>query len=90
MMTEKWEKRQIKKWFFYVDLLVVGVFALSLVLLVRDAYAAGFLDQFVVQEVANPHYWLMLRDAAFLVGSLSWFFYRYFKNSVKVMENPWV
>jgi hypothetical protein len=88
-MTEKYEKRQMKKWFFYIDILVVGVFALSIVLLVRDAYAAGFLDSYVKQETANVAYWLMLRDAAFLVGSLSWFFYRYFKNSVKVLQNPW-
>lgn len=90
MMTEKYEKADIKKWFFYVDIVVIGIFALSLVLLVRDAYAAGFVDSFVVQNETNGHYWNMMRDAAFLVGSLSWIFYRYFKNSVKVMQNPWV
>jgi hypothetical protein len=89
MMTERYEKSQIKKWFFYVDILVIGVFALSLVLLVRDAYSAGWLDSYVIQDHVNGAYWLMLRDAAFLVGSLSWFFYRYFKNSVKVLQNPW-
>lgn len=88
-MTEKYEKRQMKKWFFYVDIIVVGIFALSLVLLVRDAYAAGFVDSYVIQTEVNGAYWLMLRDAAFCVGSLSWFFYRYFKNSVKVLQNPW-
>jgi hypothetical protein len=90
MMTEKWEKSEIKKWFFYVDIVVIGIFALSLVLLVRDAYAAGMVDSYVVQDAANGHYWNMMRDAAFLVGSLSWIFYRYFKNSVKVLQNPWV
>ena len=89
-MTEKYEKGQIKQWFFYVDILVLGVFCLSLVMLVRDAYAAGFTDSFVVQRSVNAAYWNMMRDAAFLVGSLSWFFYRYFKNSVKVLQNPWV
>lgn len=90
MMTEKHEKREIKRWFFYVDLLVIGIFCLSLVALVRDAYQAGFLDSYLVQETVNANYWNMLRDAAFLVGSLSWIFYRYFKNSVKVLQNPWV
>lgn len=89
MMTEKFEKREIKKWFFYVDILVIGIFALSLILLVRDAYAAGWVDSYVIQDQVNGAYWRMMRDAAFLVGSLSWFFYRYFKNSVKVLQNPW-
>jgi hypothetical protein len=90
MMTENLEKRDVKKMFFYVDIVVIGIFALSLVMLVRDAYAAGFLDSYLVQSTANVSYWNMMRDAAFLVGSLSWIFYRYFKNSVKVLQNPWV
>ncbi|HEV8360177.1 MAG TPA: hypothetical protein VGR28_06965 [Candidatus Thermoplasmatota archaeon] len=90
MMTANLEKRDVKRMFFYVDIIVIGVFCLSLVLLVRDAYVAGWLDSYVVQREVNVSFWNMLRDAAFLVGSLSWIFYRYFKNSVKVMQNPWV
>lgn len=90
MMTSTHEKGEFKKWFLYLDVLVIGIFALSLILLVRDAYAAGFLDSYQVQTTANVHYWNMLRDAAFIVGALSWFFYRYFKNSIKVLQNPWV
>ena len=90
MMTEKWEKRDVKKWFFYVDIVVIGIFCLSLVMLVRDAYFAGWFDSYVIQETTNVNYWYMMRDAAFMVGSLSWIFYRYFKNSVKVLQNPWV
>lgn len=89
MMTANYQKSDIKRMFFYVDVVVLGIFALSLIVLVRDAYAAGFLDSYAVQATSNPHFWNMMRDAAFVIGALSWFFYRYFKNSIKVLQNPW-
>lgn len=89
MMTARFERRQLKRWFFYVDVLVIGVFALALVMLVRDAYTAGFYEAVSAFDIQSAMFWAMLRDVAFLVGSLSWIFYRFFKNSAKELSNPW-
>jgi hypothetical protein len=31
----------------------------------------------------------MLRDAVFVVGSLAWMFFRYFRTQVAAFQDPW-
>jgi hypothetical protein len=88
MMTARLEKRDFKKIFLYLDILVIAIFAVSLVLLVRDAYVAGFYEQRVM-DLYSVNFWAMLRDAVFVVASLSWIFYRYFRSDVADLANPW-
>lgn len=88
MMTARFEKRDFKKIFLYLDVLVVGIFAVSLVVLIRDAYVAGFYEQRVA-DLYSYNFWAMLRDAVFVVGSLSWIFYRYFRSQVSQFADPW-
>lgn len=88
MMTARFEKRDFKKIFLYLDMLVIGIFAVSLVLLIRDAYVAGFYEQ-RVSDLYSHNFWAMLRDAVFVVGSLSWIFFRYFRTQVAAFEDPW-
>ncbi|HVL86905.1 MAG TPA: hypothetical protein VM681_02695 [Candidatus Thermoplasmatota archaeon] len=88
-MTRNFEKRDFKRWFFYMDVLVLGVFALALVMLVRDAYAAGFYEAVAATDFYGTHFWAMVRDVAFLVAALSWIFYRYFKTTVRTLADPW-
>ena len=88
MMTARFEKRDFKKMFLYLDMLVIGIFAVSLVVLIRDAYVAGFYEQ-RVESLFTENFWAMLRDAVFVVGSLSWIFYRYFRNQISAFQDPW-
>ena len=88
MMTARFEKNDFKKIMLYLDLLVLGIFAVSLVVLVRDAYTAGFYEQRVT-ALYGKHFWAMLRDSVFVVGSLSWIFYRYFRSQVAQFADPW-
>lgn len=88
MMTARFEKRDFQKIFLYLDILVFAVFAVSLVVLVRDAYVAGFYEQ-RVSELNSTNFWSMLRDAAFVMASLSWVFYRYFRVQVAAFADPW-
>lgn len=88
MMTAHLEKRDFKKIFLYLDLLVVAIFAVSLVVLVRDAYVAGFYEQ-RVGDLYSLNFWAMLRDAAFVIGSLAWMLYRWFSVQVKQYVDPW-
>lgn len=88
MMTARLEKREFKKIFLYLDLLVVAIFAVSLVMLTRDAYVAGFYEQ-RVSDLYSINFWAMLRDAVFVVGSLAWLFFRYFRAAVQQFADPW-
>ncbi|MEA3198731.1 MAG: hypothetical protein QOE90_159 [Thermoplasmata archaeon] len=88
MMTARFEKRDFKRIFLYLDILVMGIFAVSLVVLVRDAYVAGFYEQ-RVDTLYSLNFWAMLRDAVFVVGSLAWMFFRYFRTQVAAFQDPW-
>ncbi len=74
-----------KRYLFYIDLVVVAVFALALILLVRHTFMAGQLfaeDRF---RTFSRLMWLIVGDTAFLVGALGWVFYRFFRNQYLVM-----
>ena len=88
MMTARLEKRDFKKIFLYLDMLVIAFFAVSLVMLVRDAYVAGFYEQ-RVGDLYSMNFWSMLRSAVFVVGSLAWVFFRYFRFQVQALADPW-
>lgn len=88
MMTARFEKHEFKKIFLYLDVLVLGIFAVSLVVLVRDAYVAGFWES-RNDSLYSAAFWAMLRDAVFVVGSLSWIFYRYCRTQAQAFADPW-
>ncbi|MFA5861811.1 MAG: hypothetical protein WDA16_08960 [Candidatus Thermoplasmatota archaeon] len=88
MMTARFEKREFKKIFLYLDLVVCAIFAVSLVVLIRDAYVAGFYEQ-RVSDLYSISFWAMMRDAVFVVGSLSWLFYRYLRTQAREFADPW-
>jgi len=74
-----------RRYLFYIDLAVFLIFAVSLALVVRHTYQAGQLvakDQF---GSATRTLWFVVTDTAFLVGSLSWIVYRFFRNQYLVL-----
>lgn len=74
-----------RRYLFYVDLVVIAVFALSLTLLVRHSFQAGQLVARDELNASTQALWLVVSDTAFLVASLSWIFYRFFRNQYLVM-----
>ncbi|HVL48339.1 MAG TPA: hypothetical protein VM889_07275 [Candidatus Thermoplasmatota archaeon] len=89
MVTSRFDRRDTKKILLYVDLAVILVFAVSLVLLVKDAYAAGFYEASAAGERLGQSLWFMARETAFLVASLAWIFFRFFKDKLVEIQNPW-
>ncbi len=88
MMTARFEKRDFKRMFLYADMLVIAIFAVSLVMLARDAYVAGFYEGRDV-GLQGKNLWYMARDAVFLVASLGWIFARYVRTQITSLLNPW-
>ncbi|MGB0653175.1 MAG: hypothetical protein ACPGQL_08225 [Thermoplasmatota archaeon] len=74
-----------RRYLFYIDLAVIAIFALSLVLLVRHTFAAGQFYERDEFTIATRSLWLVVGDTAFLVGSLGWIFYRFFRNQYLVL-----
>jgi hypothetical protein len=82
------DPRKWKKLLFYIDLVVIGIFIISLVFLVEDAYMAGHYFSSDKLE-CTIYLWHMIRDTAFLVASLAWIFYRFFRNEYLLSRRPW-
>lgn len=86
------DRRTWRRYLFYVDLLVVTIFAVSLILLVRHTFLAG---QYYEEHQAFPErgvwglqteaLWFVVGDTAFLVASLMWILYRFFRNEYLVL-----
>ncbi len=79
--TKKW-----RRWLFYIDVIVVAIFIVSIVILVQDAYKAGYYYGFPDHTI---YLWHMARDVAVLTGSIAWIFYRFFRNEFLVLRYPW-
>ena len=79
--TKKW-----RRWLFYIDIIVIAIFIISIVVLVQDAYMAGYHYGLSAHDT---YLWNMARDVAFLTGSVAWVFYRFFRNEFLVLRYPW-
>lgn len=89
MMTQNFEKQEIKRFLFYGDILVVGIFVIALALLVRDAYFAGWYMATGNTAEHTRNLWYMARETAFLTASLAWIFVRFFKDKLQSLNDPW-
>ncbi|MDD5503220.1 MAG: hypothetical protein PHH26_07140 [Candidatus Thermoplasmatota archaeon] len=72
---EKWNKV-----LFYVDLGVLAVLIVSAVYMVIDAFYAGYYYGIYNYNTYGVFLWKMGRNAAFVIGSMAWIFYRLFTN----------
>jgi hypothetical protein len=78
-----------RKWLFYLDLLIIAIFVISLVSLVQDAYLAGVYSGRGSNTLQDLQFWYMIRDVAFVACSIAWIFYRFFKCQFDLTKGPW-
>lgn len=92
MMNVKYEKRDVKAWLLLLDVTITLVLLASLSLLIYHSYVAGVMLGSGEGSTAEQrdHYWAMMTSVAFLVGSLSYLFGRYFKDRFAEVNNPWL
>lgn len=82
------DRQEWNRVLFYTDLLVIAVFMVSLVLLVVNAYHAGYQLQFSEYADSHTSLWRVAVATGFMVGSLSWIFFRFFRNQYVAMQKP--
>lgn len=77
-----------RTYLFYVDMLVWGIFAVAVAYVVSNVYLVGFYEG---EEVWNYHtaaWWRAFIGLSFMVASLAWVFFRFWKNGYKAMKRP--
>ncbi len=78
-----------RRYLFYVDLLVFGIFAISLIVGGRHAFMSGMAYQGANFDLAVELMWLVVADVVFLVGSICWIMYRFFRAQYIVMTRKY-
>ncbi len=79
------DRQTWRKYLFYIDLIVIAIFAISLALLIRHTFLAGQWYERDEFGLSMDTMWLVVVDTAFLVGALSWMVYRFFRNQYLVL-----
>ncbi len=83
--VQRIDRQTWRKYLFYMDLAVIAVFCISMALLVRHTFLAGQWFERGEFGISTDILWLVVIDTAFLVGSLSWIVYRFFRNQYLVL-----
>ena len=81
----KVERASWRRTLFYVDLAVFALFGIAIVLVVRHSFLGGQLYQRGDLDGTSDALWLVVGDTVFLVGSLGWILYRFFRNAALVL-----
>lgn len=82
------DRREWSRFLFYTDLIVITIMVISTVLLVVNAYTAGYQLQMEQYAASHNTLWKVAASTAFLVGSMAWVFFRFFKNQYLAMKRP--
>jgi hypothetical protein len=80
------ERKTWRRWLFYIDIIVMAIFVISIIFLAEDAYYAGFYYGGGKTSVSQQHLWYVVRDTAFITAALAWLFYRFFRNQFLILK----
>ena len=90
MMTERFERRDLKRVMLVVDALVVLAFFAGLALLARDAFVAGGAEAGKDINRQSVHLWYMARDVALVVLSFGYIATRFLRTKFRQINTPWL
>lgn len=76
-----------KQYLFYVDMVVWGIFALAIAYVVGNIYLVGYYEG-TTPGMHEGAWWKAFIGLAFLVASLAWVFFRFWKNGFLAMRRP--
>ena len=82
------DKTTWRKYLFYTDMIVWGIFAIAIAYVVSNIYLVGYYEGTPQQAIHEASWWKALVGVAFMMGSLAWVFFRFWKNGYKAMSRP--
>ncbi|MDX1611283.1 MAG: hypothetical protein R3185_02865 [Candidatus Thermoplasmatota archaeon] len=82
------DTRRKNQLLFYLDIVLLGLGTVGLVVLVHDAFQAGYASQTSAAMYGEYMARLTVEGAMVLI-SLAYFLARFYKARVKELANPW-
>lgn len=77
-----------RKYLFYIDMVVWGIFAVAVAYVVSNIYLVGFYEDTTQVALHESSWWKAFIGLSFMVASLSWVFFRFWKNGYTAMRRP--
>ncbi len=94
-MADGWfqqmDKQKFNKISFYINVFLFIVIAISVVLIILDAYNAGKVasNQFASSDDLSQAWIFIARDVAFLAVSIALIFFQFFRNLRLIIQRSW-
>jgi hypothetical protein len=82
------DKTAWKKYLFYGDMLVWSIFGVATAFMVSNIFVAGWARGELDWGAYSSAWWNSMISLAFMVGSLAWIFFRFWKNGYLAMRRP--
>jgi hypothetical protein len=82
------DRRTWKKYLFYVDMLVWGIFGVAMAFLLANMYVAGWAEGQRDTPAMTDAWWNALVSLSFMVGAIAWLFFRFWKNGYLALKKP--
>lgn len=82
------DRRAWKKYLFYVDMVVWGIFALSVSYVVGNIYLVGFYEGAAQSMSHEASWWKAFIGLSFMTAALAWVFFRFWKNGFLAIRRP--
>lgn len=82
------DRQRWKKYLFYVDVAVWAILAAAAAYVIGNIYLVGFYQGTNALGEHESSWWRALTGLAFLMGALSWVFFRFWKNGFLAVKRP--
>ena len=82
------DKAAWKKYLFYIDMVVWGIFAVAIAYVVGNMYLVGYFEGKADLSTHEAAWWKAFIGLSFMVASLSWVFFRFWKTGFQAMKRP--
>ena len=83
------DKGAWRKYLFYVDMVVWGIFALAVAYVVGNIYLVGFYEGAADLTTHEASWWRAFIGLSFMVAALAWVFFRFWKNGFLALRRPY-
>ncbi len=77
-----------RKYLFYIDMVVWGIFAVAVAYVVSNIYLVGFYEGNADLATHEEKWWRTMIGFSFMMGSLSWVFFRFWRNGYMALRRP--
>lgn len=83
------DRQAWRKYLFYIDVAVWAILVAAVAYVIGNVYLAGYGLGSTPSNNNDANWWKVLTGFAFMMGALSWVFFRFWKNGFLALRRPY-